>query len=91
MIVTVDPTVKLALLTGDVIVDVGAVTSVEAVARTRPGLSVAGCAFMSASRLTVACCMAGSGVEGLSLWVPSSPHDHWTEPAPKTSAPLDAR
>src|SRR5213078_4804543 len=66
---TVDPAV------GDVIVDVGAATSVEAVAATRPDCSEPGSACISAKRLTVACLMATSGVELPSLWLPSRPHD----------------
>jgi hypothetical protein len=49
---------------GELTVDVGGVWSVDAVAATRPGWIVVGCTPMSASRLTVACCIAGSvGVE----------------------------
>ena len=66
-------------------------TSVVAVAGSSPAWSVVGCAFMSANRFTVACWMAALGVDGVSLWCPSSPQDHWTVPAPKTSAPLAAR
>ena len=46
---------------------------------------------MSANRFTVACWTAESGVEPPRSCVPSSPHDHCTVPASKTSAPLDAR
>ena len=80
---------------GDVIVTVGGVVSVDLSAATRPACSVLGCAPMSASRLTVACCMAGSGL--LLVWVLvrswwlSSPHAHCTVPAPNTSPPLDDR
>ena len=51
---------------------------------------------MSANRLTVACCITGSGAAeaGGPLWfhpfVVSRPHAHWTVPAPNTSAPLAA-
>src|SRR5215467_7518987 len=62
--------------TGDVIVDVGAVVSLDAVALTTPGMRLPGCAPMSAKRLTVACCIATSGVDGPPSWLPSSPHDH---------------
>ena len=44
-----------AFATGDVIAEVGALLSVEAVAATSPACRVAGCACMSARRLTVAC------------------------------------
>ena len=47
---------------GDVIADVGALVSVDAVAAVRPACSVAGCTPMSANRFTVACCIAESGV-----------------------------
>ena len=36
----------------------GAAWSVDAEAATKPGMSVSGCTFMSASRLMVACCMS---------------------------------
>src|SRR4051812_16085510 len=45
---------------GEVIVVVGGVVSVDAVAPTSPLISVAGCAPMSARMLTVACCIRGS-------------------------------
>jgi hypothetical protein len=78
-----------------VIVDVGGVASVGGQVTTRPGIRVAGCAPMSAKRLTVACCVSGSGAPlgpaSLQAFVVSSPHDHCTVPAPNTSAPLGAR
>ena len=43
---------------------------------------------MSASRLTVACCMSGLGAPLPPSCAPSSPHGHWMVPALKTSAPL---
>jgi hypothetical protein len=82
---------------GLVIVDVGAVVSVDGDAAARPAMSVVAWAPMSAKRLTVACCMTGSGdavVGGPLLFqafVSSRPHDHCTVPAPNTSAPLGAR
>jgi len=39
---------------GDVIIEVGGSESVDGLAGTSPGWSVAGCTFMSASRFTVA-------------------------------------
>src|SRR6266566_8853030 len=89
VIVTVVPSEMLAPAAGDVIVDVGAVVSVDAVAAVSPEISVEGCAPMSANRLTVTCCMVESDLpDGFAL---SRPHDHWTVPAPNTSAPLGAR
>ena len=69
------------------IVDVGGVVSVDAVAGVSPDISVAGCTPMSANRFTVACCMAGS-VLPVSPAPLSRPHDHCTVPAPNTRAPL---
>ncbi len=69
----------------------GAVVSVEAEAGTMPAARVPGCAPMSASRFTVACCMRRSvGAEPRS-WTSSRPHDHWIVPAPNTSAPPGCR
>src|SRR4051812_13533975 len=82
---TVDPSA------GEVIVAVGAVWSVVAVAATSPVCRVDGCAFMSASRFTVACCMSRSTGVPEKSWSASRPQDHWTVPAPKTRAPLGAR
>ena len=76
---------------GEVIVETGGVVSAEAVAVVSPVRMVAGWAPMSANRFTVACCIAVSGVVVLTSWLPSSPHDHCTVPAPNTSAPLAAR
>ena len=82
------PLVNVEPPAGEVMVAVGAVVSVDAVAATMPDWSVAGCTPMSANRLTVACCMfASTGVPAKSCWS-SRPHDHWMVPAPKTSAPL---
>src|SRR5262249_39843673 len=58
--VTRAPSARLAPGAGAVIVAVGAVLSVDAVATTRPVMSWYGCAPMSANRLTVACCMVRS-------------------------------
>src|SRR5262245_59416948 len=91
VIVTVVPLWMFAPPTGEVIVEVGAAASLDADAATSPGWSVPGCAPMSASRLTVACRMLGSGVTATLLLFPSRPHDHCTVPAPKTSALLGAR
>src|SRR4051812_26472025 len=74
---------------GFVIVDVGAVESVDGDAATRPVCSVVGWAARSARTLTVACCMLRSGV-AFAL-KSSRPHAHCTVPAPKTRAPLGAR
>ena len=90
VIVTGVPTWTTVPAAGEVIVDVGAVVSVEAVAATRPDCSESGCTPMSANRLTVACRMPDVGVVEPPSWLPSSPHDHCTVPAPKTSAPLGA-
>ena len=75
------------------IVEVGGVVSVDAVAAVSPDISVAGCASISARMFTVACCMAEStGPPALPPPVPlSSPHDHWMVPASNTRAPLAAR
>src|SRR4051794_28316508 len=90
------PSAMTAPAEGEEIEDVGAEASVDAVVAVRPAMSVAGCACMSASRLTVACCMTGSGgwLGGPCrdhAFVVSRPHAHCTVPAPKTSAPLGAR
>ena len=78
-------------------VDVGALVSVDFVCGCSPASRVAGCAPISASRLTVNCSMFGSGGLFVGSVVPTShafwsasPHDHWTVPAPNTSAPLGA-
>src|SRR5215211_4027391 len=59
--VTLAPSVRLAPALGELIVELGAAVSVEAVAGTSPDCSVCGWAPMSANRLTVACFMLGSG------------------------------
>jgi uncharacterized protein YbaA (DUF1428 family) len=46
---------RVAFAAGEVIEEVGALVSVEAVAATSPDCKVAGCACMSARILTVAC------------------------------------
>src|SRR5215470_19852646 len=86
LIVTAAPSDSVAPEDGDVIVEVGAVVSADAVAAVSPDISVAGCTFpMSANRFTVACCMAESVLfDNPPL---SRPHDHCTVPAPNTSAP----
>ena len=79
------------------IVESGAVVSVDGEAAASPLISVVACAPMSAKRLTVACCMTGSteapagGPLLFHALVVSRPHAHCTVPAPKTSAPLGAR
>ena len=72
---------------GKPIADEAAVTSPDAATATRPGWIDPGWAPISASRFTVACRMAALGIEAPRSWLPSRPHDHWTVPAPKTSAP----
>ena len=95
LMVTAEPSENEAPWDGEVIVEVGGVVSVDAVADVSPGISEAGWAPMSASTFTVACCMAGSGGVRLpaspapAAW--SRPNDHCTVPAPNTSAPLAAR
>src|SRR4051794_39025960 len=91
VIVTELPTWKTDPAAGAVMTDVGTVWSAEAVAATRPDWREPGCTPMSANRFTVACRMGVLGVVLPSLWVPSSPQDHWIVPAPNTSAPLAAR
>src|SRR6185312_949719 len=86
LIVTDAPSATLPPGAGEVIADDGAVVSVDAVAIWIPEIGVAGCAPMSANRLTVACCMVTS--TALPVVEPSRPHAHWTVPAPNTSAPL---
>ena len=74
LIVTAVPLPTIASSSGAVMAAVGGVVSVDADARTSPSCSVAGCASMSASRLTVACCMRASvGVPG-GRRASSSPH-----------------
>ncbi|TMC02373.1 MAG: hypothetical protein E6J41_30315 [Chloroflexi bacterium] len=95
VMVTVVPLVSVAPDAGEVMVEVGAVWSVDAVAATRPACIVVGWTPMSAIRLSVACCMLMSGsagpMSGSMSWLVSRPHAHWTVPAPNTSAPLAAR
>ena len=87
LMVILAPSPTVAPPAGEVIVEVGAVVSVDAVAAVSPEISAYGCTPMSANRFTVACCMLRSGVPPAL----SSPHDHCTVPAPNTSAPLGAR
>ena len=63
LIVTGAPLATLEPSSGELITELGGAVSVEAVAPTRSPCSVSGWAPMSASTLTVACCMRGSGVE----------------------------
>ena len=58
---------------------------------TRPGCSDPACTPMSDSRFTVACLTARSAAADPRSCSLSNPHDHWTVPAPKTSAPLLCR
>ncbi len=95
-IVVEPPSARLAPSDGEVTVALGGVVSVEAVWAMRPDWRVAGWAPMSDIRLTVACCIVGSGAfpsgpDWFQAFVTSSPQDHWTVPAPKTRAPLGAR
>ena len=80
MIVTGVPALVAVAIRGEVIVEVGASASVEAAAATRPDCRVAGCAPMSASRFTVACCIRTSAAADPRSWSPSSPHAHCTVP-----------
>lgn len=89
--VTSDPLATEVAGAGEVIVALGAVVSVDAVGRTSPLISVAGCTPMSAKRLTVACCIRGSAGSCGPSCSESRPQAHWIVPAPKTSAPLAAR
>lgn len=98
VIVIASPLFTVLPEVGEVIVAVGAVWSVVSVAATSPLCRVEGCAPISAIRLTVACCIVGSGgfSDGsVAYWfqalVLSRPQDHCTVPAPNTSAPLGAR
>src|ERR1700730_13122110 len=89
--VTVVPACTEEPAAGEAMVDVGGCVSVEAEAATRPGCNVAGCAPMSANRLTVACSMFRSGVDGWTELLPSKAYAQPIVPAPNTRAPLDAR
>ena len=89
--VTGEPTGTVEPLAGDVMVEVGAVWSVEVVGGTRPDWGVAGSARMSASMLAVACCMRICAAPPVRGWVSSRPHDHWQVPVAQTSAPEAAR
>src|SRR5580700_6533412 len=89
--VTVLPFWTVAPDEGDVMVEVGGVVLVIDGPVTSPDISVAGCAPIMDSRLTVACCMALSVGSSSPSWLAFSPHAHWTVPASKTSAPLAAR
>src|SRR3954447_10510097 len=61
LMVTADPFERLAFRAGEVIVEVGAVLSVDGVAGVSPAIRLAGWTLpMSANRFTVACCMAES-------------------------------
>src|SRR5450755_485318 len=59
--ITVSPCGNDAPLEGAVILETGAVTSVDAVAANNPVCKVAGCTPMSANRLIVACCISVLG------------------------------
>ena len=85
------PALMLAPGAGEVMIEIGASTSLDGVADTRPASSVSGWTPMSANRLTVACFMRASAAVLPRSWLASRPHDHWTVPAPKTSAPLGWR
>src|SRR5450755_4697730 len=61
VMVTLLPSAMVAPAAGELIVELGGVVSLDAVVAVNPGSSVAGCAPMSASRLTVACCIFTSG------------------------------
>src|SRR5262249_6357899 len=91
--VTFAPSEKVAPWAGDVLGEVGGGVSADAVSGVSPDINVAGCAPISASRFTVACCMVEStGPPPLPPPVPlSSPHEYWMVPAPNTRAPLAAR
>ena len=91
LIVTLVPALIEAPGAGEVMIDVGAVTSLDGVAGVRPASSVAGRTSMSANRLTVACFIRASAAVLPRSWLASRPQDHWTVPAPKTRAPLGAR
>ena len=68
------------------------VVSVDAVARDEPGLQRRGLRAHVGEQVDRGLLHAGppATVPGLS-WTASRPHDHWTVPAPKTSAPRGAR
>ncbi len=83
------PCAKTVPGTGEVIVEVGAVVSVDWVAGARVASGVAGCTPMSAKTLTVACCAFGSA--GSPFLLPISVNDQLIVPASNTSAPLGAR
>src|SRR5258707_13479583 len=61
LMVTAEPSERAAPWEGEVIVEVGGVVSVDAVAVVSPEIGEAGWAPMSAKRLTLACCRARSG------------------------------
>ncbi len=85
------PAMTVAPEAGELMTVVGADVSVDAVARVRPDMSVAGWIPMSAKRLTVACCMLTSTGVGVASWYESRPHDHCTLAELNTCAPLGAR
>ncbi len=58
--VTCVPSTGWAPPAGEVMMAVGGVVSVDAVAGCSPAIRVAGCTPMSANRFTVACCMLAS-------------------------------
>ena len=88
--VTCDPGAIVLSAAGAVIVELGAAASAVGVAAVSPVMSVPGWEPMSASRLTVACCMLAFAAALPRSWLASRPHDHWTVPAPNTRAPLAA-
>jgi hypothetical protein len=59
------PTVRLEPAAGLMIVELGGVVSVDALARIKPDCRVAGWMPMSAKRFNVACCMFGSEFGGV--------------------------
>ena len=62
--------------------------SVDWVAATKPGLQRCRLHAHVGQQVYRRLLHAGSGVESPSSWLLSRPHDHWTVPAPNTSAPL---
>ena len=88
---TVLPFVMALPAVGVVIVATGGVASVDWVAAWSVSSNVPGWAPMSASTLTVACCMSTEGLGPTPSWWLSRPQDHRMVPAEKTRAPLAAR
>ena len=85
------PPVTVAPAAGEVIVEVGAVVSVDCVAATRPASQRRGLRAHVGEEVDRRLLHASGRPGRPPSWLASRPQDHWTVPAPNTSAPLGAR